>query len=145
MGHASCMSWKRPNRQEPLRLTQAVCRLTHHEPLCLDPAVMLLVDHNPALVGKARSLPELSEELAHNLHVVTVTLAAAEHETMGAAVRQIGRIGLDLGLPELQRVAEDVLTCLAGAQTTALAATAARFLRLGRQAQLKIEEWPTPC
>lgn len=144
MTHASGMCSNRPNRQEPVRLTQTVCRLIHHEPLCVDPDAILLADHNAMLTGQSKSLSQLSEELAHSLHEVTVTLASDEDAALVGAVRRIGRIGIDLGLPDLQRVAKDVLTCSISADTAALAATTARLLRLARQVLLQLREWRPP-
>lgn len=135
------MSQNRPNHCESVRSPPLVTRLLHQEVLRIDPEAVLEANLAAVSAGQSPSLSLLDEEMAHSLHVVAVALASAEHAALGAAVRQIGRLGLDLGLPDLRRVADDVLNCLTSQDLAALAATSARLLRLGRQAQVHVRQW----
>ena len=134
------MNQNRPNRSESVRSPRSVTRLLHHEALRIDPDAVFEANLAAASAEQSPNLSQRDEEMAHSLHVVTVALASAEQAAMGAAVRQIGRLGLDLGMPDLRRVADDVLICLTSQDHTALAATGARLLRLGRQAQVHVQQ-----
>lgn len=134
------MNQNRPSRCESARSTHPVTRLLHHEALRIDPDAVLEASLAAASAGQLPNLSQLDEEMAHSLHVVAVALASAERAALAAAVRQIGRLGLDLGLPDVRRVADDVLNCLTRQDLTALAATGSRLLRLGRQAQGHVQQ-----
>ena len=78
------------------------------------------------------------EDLAHRLDAVAMAHVDCDFDGLARAARRIRRIAVEIGLPDLRRVADHVVDCLEQEEPTALAATVARLGRVGDKALAQV-------
>lgn len=111
----------------------AVEKLRVDEPVRLDPDRLVVIYAELGEIGAERVIAETMEDLA--VHLVGAQLAAQEgrEDLLECALREMVQLSEQVGMVLLERVAQDLLACLARADRVAGAAVLARLVRIAER------------
>lgn len=112
-------------------MTQKISVLRIEERVRIDPACRAALQARYGQAGADSMMAHAVSELALVLAAQVRHYAEGEMAEFGRGLRGLGRMASQVGMPALAQAVERVHICLKRGDSTALAATWARCLRLG--------------